>query len=131
MPNKANIEIDQGDLNKLIKKMRSLGATGPEINRAMEIEANNAVSRMENRAPRDTGRLVRNIEYTRSKNAITFQSEAIDPVTGIDYAPIQEQPNGTFPFRTTPYFWRNIRQFERKIFTRIGDILTKIINRKN
>lgn len=131
MPNRANIELDQGDLRRVIKKMRDLGATKAEVLNAIDKEAHNAEVRMKRAAPRDTGRLVRNIEVTRSRNFVQFDSEAIDPQSGIDYAPIQELPNGTMPFKTTPYFWRNIRQFQRKIFPRINDILTRIINRRN
>ena len=128
--NSANITVNNKDYQRLVKKLRKLGAIDADFKKAFAIEGKNAVARMERSAPHKTGRLRRNIEYKATTKGIEIESRAIDPQTRIDYAPIQELPPGTMPFRTTPYYWRNIRQMQRKLFYRFNDIITDIIKRR-
>ena len=128
--NRVTITTDSKDYIRFARLLKKLGATDADFKKALRIETRNAVARMERAAPVDTGRLRRNIESEITPKGAIIQSEAIDPKTKVDYAPIQELPNGTLPIRTTPYFWRNVRQMQRKLFGRMNDIVTDILKRK-
>lgn len=128
--NRTSFDWDQASHKRLVRKLRDLGAVDGDFIKAMKIEGNNAVQRMERAAPVDTGRLRRNIEMEVHSKGIEIESRAVDPRTRVDYAPIQELPPGTLGIRTTPYFWRNVRQMHRKLFGRFNDIITDILRRK-
>ena len=65
-------------------------------------------------APEDTGRLKSEIEIKDTGGSIIATSEAIDPISNIDYAPLQEFgtrfiPARPFFYPTTANAWREAR----------------------
>lgn len=128
MPNKLNFEIDKNDYNRLIKKLHNLEKFDKtDIHRLMNTEAKATVDRMWRKAPFDTGRLRRGIDFEHLADGIEFHSEAIEPGTNIDYAPVQEY--GSRYIRPQPYFFKNIRKFRNnlrvKLINRIQDIIIR------
>ena len=119
---KTGIRINQGDLKNLKDKIDKLRDYPKEVFRIATHEANNAVGRMKQDAPVDTGRLRREIETYALFGAkeIIIKSEAIDPRTGVDYAPLQEYGIGV-PRR--PFFRDNADVF----FTRLRQRLDRTI----
>ena len=100
--------MDPGDLKRLQQKVKELSDfSEKELILSLRHAADNAVGRMKQKAPVLTGRLRREIEYTKERRALTLTSEAIDPDTKIDYAPIQE--HGGRNINPQPYFYQNIR----------------------
>ena len=125
MPNQARIEVNKIDLKRLNSLFNELRAIDGDADQVINVEAKNTVRRMERQAPVDTGRLKREIHFVHTGvGSVEFESEAIDPDTGVDYAPAQEF--GTRFFKAQPYFFHNIRLFRRDLF----NSLRKAINRK-
>ena len=96
------------------------------VEKSAKHNANRALSRMKNDAPFDTGRLKRNIDYRIVDKLlefdVIFNSTAIDPEDGRDYAPTQEFGNRYIPAH--PYFYKNLRLF----FSDLGTDLKRKIN---
>ena len=120
---KTGIRINQGDLKNLKDKIDKLRDYPKEVFRIATHEANNAVGRMKQDAPVDTGRLRREIETYALFGAkeIIIKAEAIDPRTGVDYAPIREY--GLDGHRVQPFFRHNADVF----FTRLRQRLDRTI----
>ena len=117
---KTRISINPKDQLRLTAIIHSLEKDfGQSVFKLLDHEAQQAYKRMLRDAPYDTGLLRRNIELTRTPETFIFESKAIDPETGIDYAPDQDLPRGTLDVKTTPYFAKNIRRmikdFERQV----------------
>ena len=118
MPLKSGIKISpisKRNLNRLLKEVETF--TG-DAKRIIKHEADNAVGRMKQDAPVDSGRLRREIEARRiNKDDVIIESIAIDPATGRDYAPIQEY--GLLGYKEQPYFRKNIRLFIDRLTQRL------------
>ena len=122
--NQARIVVNENDAARLSSKMQELSNIGGDVGKIVNNEARNTIRRMKNEAPFDTGRLFRNIDFIQTgRQGVEFESEAIDPETKVDYAPIQEHGLGV-PAR--PYFWRNVRLFTRDTYLAV----TRAIERK-
>ena len=125
---RASIELDKSSLANIDKMLAQLEELGGDTANIINVEAKNTVRRMERDAPIDTGRLSRNIEFHQTdKHSVEIESEAIDPETGVDYAPIQEFGLGNG--RNTPYFFKNIRRMKSNIIRRVNRRITKILKR--
>ncbi len=107
-----NTQVNQADLKNLNGKLKQLSEFSKKESRlSLDHAARNTVGRMKQNAPVDTGRLRREVDYELVGDGVTIHSEAIDPDTGIDYAPIQEYggPRNNPPAQ--PYFRPNIIKF--------------------
>ena len=113
-----------------MRKLKKLGATG--IKKTADNLAVKAESRMKKESPIDTGRLRRNINFTIKhklfNDEIIFDSEAKDPHSQVDYAPIQEF-GGRFT-KAQPYFFKNIRRFFNNFTTDLDNKVEKIFRSK-
>ena len=126
---KARIFANKLDQKNLVKKIRSLEDYPDEVRKVLIIEARNTVSRMRKDAPFDTGRLRREIEaIVRKDNEVVVSSEAIDPQTGIDYAPIREY--GLDGYKEQPYFRHNRDIFFTRLRQRLTRLLKQITDKK-
>lgn len=120
--------MDRSTLTRMHKKMNELKAvSNKELVRSMEHVAKNTVGRMKQDAPVDTGRLRREVEYKVTNDDIIVTSEAFDPETGVDYAPIQEHGLGVPP---QPYFYKNIRWMTTKLVEDISRKLAQVARKK-
>lgn len=147
MPNRniASLQVDAKDIQRINDLLQAIEVFGEKgMGRIIELQGESAVKKMKRDAPvatartqleweydeigRSAGNLQRKIEGAKEGkyNYIIF-SEAIDPVSGEDYAPIQEQVNGTMPFRTKPYFWRNVRKFTYNVRDNLTKTLARIL----
>ena len=107
---KPGLRLDPVDKKKFDELMRSLEIFAEEeVEGIMALEANKTVTKMKREAPVDTGRLRGNIEAERNPNGngVIFDSSAINPETGEQYAPKQDRIHG--------YFSRNIRKFRYQL----------------
>ena len=126
MPNKLTITVNPRDQKRLNNKLKSLDKFADfDLDKLINSTAKEAQNKMESNAPVDTGRLRRNLGFEHLSNGIEFYSEAIDPDTGIDYAPSQEY--GTRLFKAHPYFYKNIKWFNNRFRLKISDAITKIL----
>lgn len=123
-----SVEANKTQLKSINRKLAELEKfSKKEVKSALRHAAANAVGRMKQDAPVDTGRLRRNIEYTVTNRGVNIVSEAIDPETGQDYAPVQEYGLRFLPAQ--PYFRPNITKFieelNRNLRRRLQQILRK------
>ena len=126
MPNRAVFTYSEADFAALYKKMDELKAVGGRgATGIIERQVKNTVGRMKKDAPVDTGNLRSRIDYEKAGKVFTIESEARDPETGINYAPIQEF--GAPGIRNTPFFYGNIRLFIRDTHRALGAAIRKII----
>ena len=93
MPNKAIITVDAGDAKRLrdvVKGLKQMGSDPDGLIRGTVLRTVKIAQRNAKRmGAYDSGRLHDNIEVKRiGKGKYEFTSEAIDPDTGADYAPI-------------------------------------------
>ena len=124
---KSGIFISPVSTRHLKKKLAELEKAPKELQRILKHEANQTVGRMKQDAPVDTGRLRRKIETeVRLDNEVIVTSEAIDPRTGVDYAPLQEYGIGV-PERR--YFRKNIDILRFRLKERINRALININNK--
>ena len=122
---KTGIEINKDDLKTIYKYLNKLGQYPDLIGKILKKEADRTVNDMKADAPYDTGRLERNIEiYSINKFDVQIRSEAIDPKTGVDYAPIREY--GLDGFAPNPYFRKNVQIFFKRLYDRLYYQLKKI-----
>lgn len=119
-----SFSLKQSDLKRLNKKMKALEAFPAELDAAIEHNASQAVGRMKQDAPVDTGRLRRQIHQTNQQGGLYIESEAIDPRDGRDYAHTQEYGGRYFPAQ--PYFFKNIRVMISKLHR---DIKRRLANK--
>ena len=125
---RAGIKLNKTDLKNLQNKISALSAFPGTANQIMKHEAEQAVGRMKRDSPFKTGRLRREIEVkSQTVDDILITSEAIDPKTGVDYAPIREY--GLDGYAAQPYFRHNIDLMYVKLGNRIRKKLIEI-NRK-
>ena len=118
-----DIYIDAKDLQKLNETIDVLKLFDEDVVRRINNQTDIAVRNMIREAPVDTGRLQRQIVSERiSDNSVIIFSEAIDPDTGVDYAPIQDQ--GGRHNRPTYYFTRNINKY---VFNVMEDLRKSLI----
>ena len=128
MPNKLGINMNVRDVARISALFDELKAVGGDSEKILETTAKNTVNKMKRQAPRDTGRLIDNIEYDHSQEGeIYFESEAIDPDTGNNYAPLVEYGLGQ---RAQPYFWRNIRDFRKNLSIAFGRMMNIKISKQ-
>ena len=124
-----SIQVNERDLSKLTDKLAALASFPGTANQIMKHEAEQAVGRMKRDAPFKTGLLRSEIEIvSQDASDIVIESEAIDPKTGVDYAPVREF--GLDGFAPTPYFRHNIDLLENKLEERLERKLVEIA-RKN
>ena len=111
-------------LQTRLKNLKS--AAGPaEVSRVLHHHGKNVVGRIKAKAPVDTGRLRREVEYTVSKERLEVTSRAIDPDTGFDYAYIQNWGSSAARIPATYYFTNTVKRLFRDIS---DDINRRIIN---
>ena len=129
--NRASVKVNKADLKNINRKLDLLSkVAGPrEVLAAMDKVGKQTVNRMKQEAPVDTGRLRTNVEYNaihrQSHTDLRFESEAIDPVTRVDYAPIQEHGlNGLTP---QPYFFHNVRQAWKELRQELTAAINKAL----
>ena len=86
---------------------------------------------MKQQAPVDTGRLRTNVSYTtyvtNTRSELIMESEAIDPNTGRDYAPVQEY--GLNGLRAQPYFRHNAQWGFEQLYKRLTAAITRALKR--
>lgn len=117
--NKTELDLIQDKLAALAR------LSSVDLQEIMSQESDKIVDDMKAKAPVDTGRLKTNIRVTKRQHKVIFTSEAIDPETNFDYAPIQEH-------RHRPYFYRTARKGFRELYNRINERIKQIvIGRKN
>ena len=102
-----------------------------EVQKLLKHEATQAVGRMKQDAPVDTGRLRRGIKVGAQSGAglgiseaVTITSKAIDPDTHVDYA--SDQEFGTRYIPAHPYFFKNVRLMRKKITKRAKRLLQNV-----
>ena len=129
MPNKVGIRINKADLKHLIGKIDELeNISKTDLKRSLNHIGKNTVGRMKRDAPVDTGRLRREVTYRVPSNRdIVLESKAIDPKTGVDYAPAQEY--GLHGLRPQPYFRHNARLGFRRLYEDLKRRIKLIINK--
>ena len=124
---KSGIFISPISAKHLKNKLAALNGAPKELQRILQHEAEQAVGRIKQDAPVDTGRLRRKVEKeVRLDNEVIIKSEAIDPRTGVDYAPLQEYGIGVPEQR---YFRHNIDLFRLKLKARLDRAFTNINNK--
>ena len=129
MPPKVGIDINKVDVRKLHKKISALEKYPKGMDQIIRHEAENAVGRMKQAAPVDTGRLRREINSEPlNKKTVLISSVAIDPRTGIDYAPIREY--GLDGNVVQPYFRHNIDLLRIRLQERVVRLLKQITTKK-
>ena len=127
MPNKVGIDLDKKSFDTIAAKLQELESLDGDGAKIINTEAKNTVHRMQRQAPRDTGRLIDGIDFIQTdKDAVEIFSEAIDPETKVDYAPIQEHGLGV---RAQPYFWHNVRLFKRDLFRSLQRMIKIKLNK--
>ena len=99
------------------------------VEKTIQHVASQAVSRMRKAAPFDTGRLRREIDYTTAHQNLVIHSEAFDPETGEDYAPLQEFGSRRRGIRAQPFFYRNIRWMFDALYKDINRKIKNILNK--
>ena len=130
---KVGIEINQADLKHLTKKLKILKNTaGKGTTKALVDGVGlQTTSKMKQQAPVDTGRLRTNVSYTTyvtdTRSELIMESEAIDPNTGRDYAPVQEY--GLNGLRAQPYFQHNARWGFEQLYKRLTAAITRALKR--
>ena len=122
---KSGIQISPVSKKHLKKKIDALSEFPYELNKIMKDEGKITVLQMRQDAPEDTGRLKRNIGYEVlfGGKEVILESTAIDPLTGRDYAPLQEYGIGV-PKR--PYFRKNVDIFFSRLKQRIDRTLKRL-----
>ena len=112
--------------NKTLKRVNSFPA---DVIKQLKEDARKAVALIKKDAPYDTGRLRRNVKVeVENGNQIYIISEAKDPRTGRDYAPVQEY--GLEGLTPQPFFRKNIDIVFNGLFARLRRKLNKKINNK-
>ena len=125
---RAGIKLNKTDLRNLQNKIAALEAFPKTANKILKHEADQAVGRMKRDSPYKTGRLRREIEVkSQTADDILITSEAIDPKTGVDYAPVREYGLDGYPAQ--PYFRHNIDLMYVKLRDRIRRKLIDINRR--
>ena len=129
---KSGIEVDKTDLANINSLMGKLEDLGGDVVPVFKRTSDDVVDEMQRYAPYDTGRLHHNIEGrvwldSLGNVNIEFESEAIDPVTRIDYAPLQEF--GTLEIRERPYFFPAIRGAAQTLIKRLDQAIKSIIRK--
>ena len=125
---RGGITVNKADLKNLNSKLKALEGSPVVLNKITKHEAQQAVGRMRRDAPVDTGRLRRDIEIVKqTKDDIIIESSAVDPVTKVDYAPIQEY--GLHGLKPQPYFRKNIREMFSRLTNRLNLAIKKIVNK--
>ena len=126
---KVGIKLNQVDLKNLNAKLAALSSFPGTALQIMTHETDQAVGRMKRDAPKDTHRLERNIEVTSvTTDDFIIKSEAIDPKTGKDYAPLQEYGIGV---KGKPYFRHNIDLLYTKLRARLNRKLLEIARKRS
>lgn len=119
------IEANKADLANLKKKIEELKKFPGAVHKVLKHSASQAVGRMKQQSPVDTGRLRREIEYNADQKGVVYiEAVAIDPETKKDYAPEQEYGGRYFPAQ--PFFYNNIRLMISKLFKEITISLSKL-----
>ena len=116
------------NLKKKFNKLHHYSFDGVE--RSIQHVASQAVGRMKKSAPVDTGRLRREIGYTTSHQNLIIFSEAFDPETGEDYAPLQEYGSTRRGIRAQPFFYKNVRWMFDALYKDISRKINTIMNKK-
>ena len=126
---KEGFEVNERDFKALKSKMdelRDLDETiAPNI---MKRVGEEIAEEMWRYAPVDTGRLRREISFKSGDDWVTWESEAIDPQTKRDYAPLQEF--GTRFFRAHPYFYPSLRGAIPELNHRLTQAIKTLWNRR-
>ena len=126
---KAGIEINKVDLRNIQKKIRELEKYPGEAYKILKHEGEQTVGRIRQDAPVDTGRLRREVTIsTLTNKEVVITSEAIDPRTGKDYAPVREY--GLDGHAPQPYFRPNIDRFYVRILDRLKRKLKQLTTKK-
>ena len=130
---KSGIQVNAADLARLNRKMRELIELDEEaVPKVMKRTGEAVVREMRAYAPYKTGRLKTNIDYEVKEienfTTVEFESEAIDPETKIDYAPIQEF--GTRLFRGSHYFMPAVNGAAQELYHRINQAIKTILRKK-
>ena len=127
----TRIELSKKDLSKLKNKFNELHKYSLDsVENSIKHVAAQAVGRMKKEAPVATGRLRREIGYELANKRVTIFSEAIDPETRIDYAPLQEYGSRKLNIPPHPFFYRNIRWFYNALYKDISRKIRTILNKK-
>ena len=121
----GTISLDPRSHKRLTDMVRLSEKLGANLNTLMDAEAKKTLVKMKKDAPYDTGRLRRNITgQLTTDQRVDFISEAIDPETKDDYAPVQEF--GTRFQRAQPYFYKNIKAFNRRFEAGVRSIFRSL-----
>ena len=127
MPKSNGIEWNQSDLKSLTGKIKDLAMFPGLARKVLLHESNQTVAKMRNEAPIDTGRLRREIDSKITSSSATIESIALDPKTGIDYAPVREYGLDGHP--PQPYFRHNIDLFFTNVRTRLQQTLKRLMQK--
>lgn len=121
--NRFSINVNRVQLKNLqnkMKKLEKLAGGGKELQKALKHAGSQGVGRMKQDARVRTGRLRRNIEYDTKGRTLVITSEAIDPETNKDYAPLYR----------SEYFDNNVKWVIEKLFSELNRRINRIINRR-
>ena len=129
MPLKTGIQVNEADYKRFEKKIRQLKSLDSSVfPKILRRTGQSTVKEMSRYAPFDTGRLRTNIEYRSTKESVTWESEAIDPETNIDYAPIREF--GLDGRGASHYFYPAIRGAFTDLLHRMDQAIKSVLRKK-
>ena len=130
---RINIQANQAQLKKITGKLKKLEEFPDETNKIMRRTAQDTIQEMRDNVIEmdavETGRLLRNIKGQFSYNNIVIESEAIDPVTKINYAPIVHYGLARTGRNSTarPYFSRGVTWMIIELNKRLTRALKQLI----
>lgn len=89
--NRFSLEVNKADLTRLKRKMKQLEdlvGGKKQLQASLNHIGSQAVGRMKRDARVDTGRLRRNVKKNTKRRSLVITSNAYDPNTGRNYAPL-------------------------------------------
>ena len=129
---KAGIQLDAADKQNFNLLVADLLTIGSRVDKVIETEAKRTVKKMRKDVRKDTRRLKDSISYTKKKeNHFEFHASAVNPDNNQQYADRQEfGPAAGFDGAYTPYFFGNLRGFQRETINSMRSLLATLLQIK-
>ena len=130
---RINIQANQADLKRIQGKLKKLQEFPEETSRIMKNTAQDTIQEMRDNVIEmdavETGRLLRNIKGQFSSDNIVIESEAIDPITKTNYAPIVHYGLARTGRNATarPYFSRGVTWMIGQLNKRLTGALKRLV----